>query len=153
MCRSNQDTNTSGPAQEILDISHWRAATALMSLSIGAAPPEPSLLAFTKYGTKVSQHKRFWSLIALMSSDGSYGPNHFAQFSQCLCILHTQSMVVKQQTQEGQHKEILVLIASASSDGSCKHRHYAIKPEPSLHACTRYGSRGRARQSLRPPTH
>ena len=49
---------------------------ALMSLSIRAAPPEPSLLAFTKHGTRVGQHKRFWSLIALLSSDGSYEPKH-----------------------------------------------------------------------------
>ena len=68
---------------------HKRASTrdsgtypmALTSLSIRAAPPEPSLLAFTKYGTKVGQHKRFWSLITLMSSDGSYEPKHLHSFA------------------------------------------------------------------------
>ena len=59
----------------------WRAAMALTSLSIRAGPPEPSLLAFTKYGTKVGQHKRFRSLIALMSSDGSYEPKHLHSFA------------------------------------------------------------------------
>ena len=54
---------------------------ALTSLSIRAAPPEPSLLAFTKYGTKVGQHKRFWSLITLMSSDDSYEHKHLHSFA------------------------------------------------------------------------
>ena len=75
-----------GQHKRLWYLSHWRAAMALTSLSIRAAPPEPSLLAFTKYGTKVSQHKRFWSLIALMSSDGSYEPKHLHSFASVLAF-------------------------------------------------------------------
>ena len=132
-----------------------------------------------KLQTKVGQHKRFGSLIALTSCDGSYEPKHSHSPARAFCILDTQSMVFKLQTQEGQYKEILVLIASTSSDSSCEHDHsfshtqsmvfklqtqvgqhkrfwylshqraamahaslviHAIQPEPSLHACTKYGS-------------
>ena len=54
-------------------LSHWRAAMALTSLSIRAAPPEPSLLAFIKYRQSRSAQE-ILVLIPLASCDGSYEP-------------------------------------------------------------------------------
>ena len=79
-------------------LSHWRAAMALTSLSIRSAPPEPSLLAFTKYGTKVGQHKRFWYL-----SHGAYEPKHSRSPARAF-----PSRIHKVWYQSGSAQEILV---------------------------------------------
>ena len=48
----SQATNTSGPAEEILVLIPLASCDGSYEPNIRAAPPEPSLLALTKYGTK-----------------------------------------------------------------------------------------------------
>ena len=68
-------------------------------------------------------------------------PLHFAYTKYGIQATNTRGPA---QRDSGTHR------ISASSDGSYEHRHYAIQPEPSLHVCTKYGSRGSVRQSLQP---
>ena len=75
-------------------LSHWRAAMAHVSLSILAVPPEPSLFAYTTYGTLATNSsepaQEILVLIALAISDGSLKPlEAFLQSHQSLRFSHT----------------------------------------------------------------
>ena len=47
--------------KRLLRLSHWWAAKALKSLRICTDSPEPSLLAYTKYGSRWRHHQSCWS--------------------------------------------------------------------------------------------
>ena len=76
----------------------------------------------SKLQSKVGQHKRFWSLIALTSCDGSYEPKH-SHSPASLPFSHSQSLVFKLQTKVGQHKRFGSLIALTNCDGSHEPKH------------------------------
>ena len=159
MCRSIQDTNTSGPAQEILVLIPLASCDGSYepkhSRSPPSPPPPPQSLPFSHsksmvpkwVSTRDSGHLSHWwaamTHTSLSICTVSPVSLHFAYTKYGSQATNTRGPA---QRDSGTHR-------ISEQRCSCVHGHYAIQPEPSLHACTQYGSRGSVRQSLRPLTH